>query len=126
VYSLAEAAEAVGRGKPALIKAIQKGRISATRNEKGEWLIDPAELHRVYPPTKSGTAAEAVPGEREEAGGELAALRQVIATLERQIIDLQAQRDDWKAERDRLLGMIESHTRVLTDQRSWWQRLKKA
>ncbi len=30
MYSLKEAAEAVGVGKPAILKAIQKGRISAT------------------------------------------------------------------------------------------------
>lgn len=50
MYSLKQAAEAVGRGKPAILRAIQKGIISGTRSAKNEWLIDPAELHRVYPP----------------------------------------------------------------------------
>jgi hypothetical protein len=125
VYSLAEAAEAVGRGKPALIKAIQKGRISARKNEKGEWFIDPSELHRVYPPVKQGTDAEAVPGVREEAVEELAVLRQVNALLSVQV-------EDFKAERNRLIGIIENQTRLITHmaekptepaRRGWWQRL---
>jgi len=48
MYSLRDAAEAVGLGKPSILKAIQKGRISAKKNELGQWEIDPAELHRVY------------------------------------------------------------------------------
>ena len=48
--SLKEAAESCGRGKPAILKAIQKGTISAKKNPLGEWEIDPAELHRVYKP----------------------------------------------------------------------------
>ncbi|HRW57963.1 MAG TPA: hypothetical protein P5185_09415, partial [Oscillospiraceae bacterium] len=56
MYSLKEAATQTGRGKPAILKAIQKGRISAKKNELGEWQIDPAELHRVYP-VSSGTVS---------------------------------------------------------------------
>src|SRR5215207_2896706 len=51
MYTLKEAAEAVGMGKPAILKAIQKGRISAKKDDHGQWWIDPAELHRVYPPS---------------------------------------------------------------------------
>lgn len=46
---IAEAAALVGRTRPALLKAIQKGTLSATRDAHGRWLIDPAELTRVYP-----------------------------------------------------------------------------
>ena len=49
MYSLKQAADAVGRGKPAILKAIKSGRISANKDDNGQWLIDPAELHRVYP-----------------------------------------------------------------------------
>lgn len=50
MYSLKGAAEAVGRSKTAILRSIQKGRFSATRNGLGEWEIDPSELHRVYKP----------------------------------------------------------------------------
>lgn len=49
VYTLGEAAKATGKTKSALSKALGKGRISGIKNDAGEWEIDPAELHRVYP-----------------------------------------------------------------------------
>lgn len=52
-YSLKQAAEAVGKSKPTILRAIQTGRISAKKNEFGAWEIDPAELHRVYDGAKA-------------------------------------------------------------------------
>ena len=50
MYTLATAAAAVGRNKTAILRAIKAGKISVTEEENGEWQIDPAELHRIYPP----------------------------------------------------------------------------
>jgi predicted site-specific integrase-resolvase len=50
VYTLKEAAEAVGMTKPAISKSIKRGSISATKDERGQWIIDPSELYRVYQP----------------------------------------------------------------------------
>lgn len=52
-YTLGQAAKATGKSKSTLQAAIKKGRISATQNESGQYHIDPAELHRVYPPASS-------------------------------------------------------------------------
>lgn len=49
-YTLGQAAKATGKSKSTLQVAIKKGRVSATQNETGQYQIDPAELHRVYPP----------------------------------------------------------------------------
>ena len=49
-----QAADATRRTKPTLLPAIQTGKISAKKNELGEWEIEPAELHRVYPPVAAG------------------------------------------------------------------------
>jgi excisionase family DNA binding protein len=49
-YTLGEAAKATGLTKPTIAKAIKSGKISATKNDNGSYTIDPAELHRVYPP----------------------------------------------------------------------------
>lgn len=49
-YTLGEAAKATGLTKPTLAKAIKNGKLSATKNDNGSYSIDPAELHRVYPP----------------------------------------------------------------------------
>jgi excisionase family DNA binding protein len=50
-YTLKQAAVAIGKSKPTVLRAIQSGKISALRDETtGGWLIEPAELHRLYPP----------------------------------------------------------------------------
>lgn len=50
MLTLGKAAKEVGISKPSLSAAIKKGKISARKNEKGHYEIDPAELFRVYPP----------------------------------------------------------------------------
>ena len=52
-YTLGQAAKATGKSKSTLQVAIKKGRVSATQAESGQYQIDPAELHRVYPPISS-------------------------------------------------------------------------
>jgi FtsZ-binding cell division protein ZapB len=49
-YTLKQAAEATGKSKPTILRALQKGTISGTRDHNNEWQIEPAELHRVYDP----------------------------------------------------------------------------
>lgn len=52
-YSLAQAAKAVSRDRSTLLRMIKIGKLSATRDEvSGAWVIEPAELHRVYPPVE--------------------------------------------------------------------------
>src|SRR3954454_4149948 len=59
-YTLKQAATAIGKSKPTVLRAIQTGRISAVRDETtGGWLIEPAELHRVYSPIKAETVHDA-------------------------------------------------------------------
>ena len=60
-YSLKQAADAMGRTKPTLLRAIQTGKISAKKTEMGEWEIEPAELHRVYPPVAQGVTPTVTP-----------------------------------------------------------------
>ena len=51
-YSLAVAAAATGLNKTAVLRAIKTGTLRGARNENGEWHVEPAELHRVYPPLR--------------------------------------------------------------------------
>ncbi len=55
MYTIETAAAAVGRNKTAILRAINAGKISASQDENGEWQIDPAELHRVYPPLRTAS-----------------------------------------------------------------------
>ena len=139
-YSLREAAEAVGKGKPAVLKAIQSGKISAHKNEHGEWQIEPVELHRVYNPVSetagdggSEEARETI-GTGEGNGGntlgnrlleqELRFLREKLADIERmgeaERRALSERIEDLRGERDKLLRVIEEQAgsvKLLTDQR---------
>ena len=60
-YSLKEAAEATGKSKPTVLRAIQQGKVSAEKDVHGEWQIEPAELHRVYPAVTVRTGSDTVP-----------------------------------------------------------------
>ena len=55
MHTIATAAAAVGRNKTAILRAIKAGKISVAKDENGEWQIDPAELHRIYPPLRSAS-----------------------------------------------------------------------
>ena len=139
MYSLKEAAEAVGMGKPAILKAIQKGKLSAQKDAHGQWWIDPAELHRVYPPV-SGSGQRTGSGRSEATIGnsqqdkllerELEFLREKLASAERtrederhqfnvRIEELRRDKEELKGDRDRLLKVIEEQAgtvKLLMDQ----------
>ena len=47
--TLNQAAKACGRSKSTLLNAINSGRMSAPKDDRGRYAIDPAELHRAFP-----------------------------------------------------------------------------
>ena len=53
-YSVQQAADVVGVNKSTVLRAIQAGKVPATRNERDEWLIETAELRRVYATAAAG------------------------------------------------------------------------
>lgn len=131
-YTLGEAARATGKTKATISKAIKRGAISATRGDGGEYDIDPAELHRVYPLATSRPAHEAVSAstpvnidlfiETRELKAKLEAISERERLKDQMIEDLRQDRDKWR----------QQATALLTDQRSrqrrWWpwgQRLKE-
>lgn len=134
-YSLKEAADATGKSKPTILRAIQSGKVSAEKDVHGEWQIEPAELHRTYPPVTERTVSDDSefndtqhPNSAYETGllkGELEQLRERLATLDLdrererreavdQITDLRKRLDQSEVERrakDQQLNAL------LTDQR---------
>jgi hypothetical protein len=50
--------------KTSILRSIKAGRISAGRDEFGQWAIEPCELHRVYPALTEDTVAGNGTGER--------------------------------------------------------------
>src|SRR5580692_6415133 len=71
-YTLGQAAKAVGMSKTSILRSIKAGRISAGRNEFGQWAIEPCELHRVYPALTDESGTENGTGDRAVTGGETA------------------------------------------------------
>ena len=49
-YTLAEAAEATGSTRSSILRAIEAGRITATKDLFGEWQVERGELHRLDAP----------------------------------------------------------------------------
>ena len=68
-YTLGQAAKVVGMSKTSILRSIKAGRISAGRDEFGQWAIEPCELHRVYPALTEDTVTGNGPGERAVNGG---------------------------------------------------------
>jgi hypothetical protein len=54
MYTVGKAARAAGKSKSTISRDVDKGKISAVKNEDGSYSIDPAELHRVYPAVGPG------------------------------------------------------------------------
>ncbi len=48
MFTLGQAAKETGVAKTTIARAIKNGRLSASKNDKGEYSIDPSELFRVY------------------------------------------------------------------------------
>ena len=117
VYSLKQASEAAGVGKPALLKAIKKGRITGKKNDKGQWEVDPSELHRVYP-VNSNQPHTSEQKETHKEPPENSYLQRENELLREQLSDLREDRDYWR----------QQATAMLLDQRekkgrSFWARL---
>ncbi len=99
--SLREAAQQTGTSKSTILRAIQSGRLSATRLDDGGYSIDPSELFRVYEPKPAAPVQEggAEDVEGQDAPADDADLRARNAELEQQI---KALRGVLEMERERL------------------------
>ena len=120
-YTLGTAAKATGTSKSTIFRAIKAGRISATRKETGDWSIDPAELHRVFPPVRDG---EKRAGNAAVERGATALERAEKAVLEAQITTLRdtadllrGQLEDTRRDRDAWREQGQSAQRLLIDAR---------
>ena len=98
-YTLAEAAKAVGRTKPALLHAIKKGTLSARKTEFGTWEVDPSELMRVYKPAKNKAVNDdvAVATLTAEKEAEINVLKTRLEVMEELVSTLRSDKE--KAER---------------------------
>lgn len=100
MYTLGTAASSVGIAKSTVLRAIKAGRISAQRDSNGQWAIDPAEFHRVFPPPATGATPEPT---AELTNALVAQLNATVADLRQERDHWRAEAADWKAQAQRLL-----------------------
>lgn len=125
-YTLGEAARATGKSKTAIQKSIASGRLSAAKDELGQWQIDPAELHRVYPPKKSQVDDREHPVDATE----IERLKATVEGLERLCHQIEGERDSLRAQNvrlgeqnTRLTALLAPPPPVTAEKpRKWWQR----
>lgn len=109
--SLAEAGKMVGKDKTTLLRGIRAGKLSAERDEHGQWRIQAAEVTRVYPPVARSETQPAVDAaELACTRLELSGARALLEQLREQLRDVLADRDHWREQ-------AQGTQRLLTDQR---------
>lgn len=135
-YTLGTAAKACGLNKSTVLRAIKAGKVSAVRDPHGQWAIDPAELHRVYPPVADdGAEQPRKPLYAPPATPDAGALERAVAELREQLADMRTQRNDWQAQAQAwqtqaqrvLVAPVPEMPPDATPQtppprRSWWRR----
>src|SRR3954451_13206657 len=135
LLSPVQAAELIGKHRSTINRAIEKGHLSATRDEFGRYLVDPAELERVYGTLRipggcdpSRDVAEEQDATSEHAGATTRETEELLremlarerAAYERERSVLERERQAWEEERTFLRSMLEKHTehmKLLADQR---------
>lgn len=105
LYTLGQSAKAVGKAKGTIKNAIDKGRLSASKNDKGQYQIDPAELHRVYPlPTEQGNLNAIIPSDTPPSNDiEIKLLEAELKHRDEKIRMLEEDRDEWRKQAQSLL-----------------------
>jgi len=133
-YTLAAAADAVGLNKTTVLRAIKSGKISGRLDDHGHWRIEPAELHRVYPPVASSADGNAA-AQREAvfeavAAAELqfkvALVEQRLAELKADLEDMRSQRNAWQTQAERLALPKGQAQQQEQGPRRWWRRRQAA
>jgi hypothetical protein len=107
--------------KTSILRGIKAGRISGTKDEFGQWCIEPCELHRVYPALTDVTDSNGT-GERAVTGGETGALAETnarAALAEQRLSDLKSMLDNMR-------GVIEDLKRDRDEWRTQAQTLRLA
>jgi len=135
--SASQAAKATGKSIPTITRAIKSGKMSGEPLGRG-WLIDAAELHRVFPPLKaspnnaSNDASNILEHETTENSNTYGALQREIEGLRDRLQDKDAVIADLRTDRNHWRDLAETTTRLLpapTDstgsepKRSWWSRV---
>ncbi len=131
-YTLGQAAKAVGKSRTTIHNAVKNGKISAEKTVHGHWSIEPAELHRVYPPAVHQNSTDSknstlhntpINNETSLLEARLAAAEEKMRLQDDLIEDLRAQRDKWEQHATSAQRLLESQRSVEPRRLTWAERL---
>jgi hypothetical protein len=118
-YTLGQAAKAAGKAKASIAQAIADNRLSATKDAAGRWQIDPAELHRVYPPPKPKPNDSAHLPDTSHAA-EIERLKATVEGLEKLCQQIEGERDRMHNQIVRLTALLPPPA-TAPKAGKWWQ-----
>ena len=120
-YTLGTAAKATGKAKSTILRAVKSGKISATKKHDGSYELEPAELHRVFPPNSAQQAPSNDTQPHEEQDETLRFRLEIIeAERQRERDQMQATIDDLRARLDRSEDRITALIAAPQRSRRWW------
>jgi len=112
--SIGEAAALAGVHRTTILRQIKEGKLSASRDERSSYRIDPAELQRVYPDlNRRQPSAAQVAAQQSIAALHTDALQREIELLHRQLDALQRDKDALQQEKLWFMQQLEQITQRL-------------
>ena len=111
--TLNQAAKACGRSKSTLLDAIRSGRMSAPKDDRGRYAIDPAELHRAFPFQAIDRSADRFPEPQSTTIGNQPTtpagrvLEREVELLREMLAKAEANADHWRALAERQQALLE-------------------
>ncbi len=111
--TLNQAAKACGRSKSTLLDAIRSGRMSAPKDDRGRYAIDPAELHRAFPFQAPDRSADRFPEPQPTTPGNHPTtltdrgLEREIELLREMLVKAEANADHWRSMAERQQALLE-------------------
>ena len=134
-YTAGQAAKVAGVSTATITRAIKRGRLSGSKDDKGSWRIDPAELHRVYPnaraqdDTSVAVQRNAIPLQDSDLQREVAVLEERLRAAEalRSMAEelraaAEQDRDSWRDQAERLTKALPAPAieAARPKRRRWW------
>lgn len=129
-YTAGQAAKASGVATATITRALKSGKISGKKDENGSWEIDPAELHRVFPPIPRKdheipfVKQNETPPETLERAGEVRVLEREVQMLRDALNDAREDRDKWRDMAERL--SLAPPSPQVEQHRGWWPWRRKS